>query len=305
MSGMRFHANPYLLLTLANLFWAGNWVVGRAFRDEVPPFALSFWRWTIALLLLLPFAWPHLRRDRPALIAAWPWLLLCGTLGTGGYNALAYMGLQYTTAINGLLLNSFVPIMIVSLSWLLLGRRLGGKEALGILVSFTGVIAIVARGEPSTLLALALNVGDIWVLASVLVWAIYTLLLPHRPTVHPYSFLLVITIVGLIALAPFYAWEIHSGRHVTLSPASVSGIIYTGVFPAFLGYIFWNRGVAEVGPARAGLFMHLIPAFGIVLSVAFLSEQPRLYHLAGIGLIFSGIWLNTRPSIPVSLPNRP
>ena len=290
---MRLRTNPYLLLTLANLFWAGNWVVGRAFREDVPPLALSFWRWVIALGLLLPFAWPHLRRDKSALIAAWPWLLLFGALGTGCYNALAYMGLQHTTAINGLLLNSFVPIMIVSLSWLLLGRKLGVRESLGIAVSLTGVVAIVVRGDPSALLDLALNVGDLWVLGSVVAWSAYTLLLPHRPDVHPFSFLTAITIVGLVVLAPVYVWELSSGRHIVPTPASLLGIAYTGIFPAFLGYIFWNRGVAEVGPSRAGLFMHLIPAFGILLSIVFLSEQPRPYHLIGIGLIFSGIWLNT------------
>lgn len=289
---MRLHANPYLLLTLANLFWAGNWVVGRAFREDVPPLALSFWRWTIALILILPFAWPHLRRDKPALIAAWPWLLLFGAIGTSGYNALAYIGLQHTTAINGLLLNSFVPIMIVSLSWMLLGRKLGLREATGIVISLTGVLAIVVRGNPSALLGLALNVGDLWVLGSVVAWSAYTLLLPHRPNVHPLSFLAAITVVGLLVLAPVYAWEISTGRHIVLNPASLLGIAYTGIFPAFLGYIFWNRGVAEVGPSRAGLFMHLIPAFGILLSIAFLDEQPRFYHLMGIGLIFSGIWLN-------------
>ncbi|MCK9382041.1 MAG: DMT family transporter [Sulfuritalea sp.] len=288
------HVSPYLLLTLANLFWAGNWIISRAFRGELPPVALSFWRWVVALLCLLPLALPHLRRDWPQLRAAWPWLLLYGALGTGGYNVLVYGGLQYTTAINGTLLNSFVPIMIVLISWLLLGKRLHGREAAGILVSFIGVLGIVAHGELQRLRELTLNVGDLWILASVLAWSAYTLLLARRPLVHPLSFVTAISVTGLIFLLPLYFWEMAQGRHITPTPGAIAGIVYTGVFPAFLGYILWNRGVAEVGPARAGLFMHLIPAFGIVLSMIFLGEKPAPYHAVGIGLIFAGIWLNTR-----------
>lgn len=288
------HVSPYLLLTLANLFWAGNWIISRAFRQELPPVALSFWRWGVALLCLLPFALQHVRRDWPRLRAAWAWLLLIGALGTGGYNVLVYGGLQYTTAINGTLLNSFIPIMIVLISWLLLGKRLHAREAIGILISLLGVLGIVAHGDWQRLRELTLNVGDLWILASVLAWSAYTLLLSHRPTVHPLSFLTAISFTGLIFLLPFYAWELAQGRQLIATPASIAGIVYTGVFPAFLGYILWNRGVAEVGPARAALFMHLVPAFGIVLSMIFLDEQPALYHAIGIGLIFAGIWLNTR-----------
>jgi len=286
--------SPYLLLTLANLFWAGNWIVSRAFHAELPPVALSFWRWVVALLCLLPLALPHVRRDWPQLRAAWPWLLFFGALGTGGYNVLVYGGLQHTTAINGTLLNSFIPIMIVLISWLLMGRRLHLREATGILVSLAGVLAIVARGEVRHLLELTLNVGDLWILASVVAWATYTLLLARRPAVHPLAFLAAISFTGLLFLFPFYLWEMARGRHVIASAGSIAGIVYTGVFPAFLGYILWNRGVAEVGAARAGLFMHLVPAFTIVLAMIFLDETPAPYHAAGIGLILSGIWLNTR-----------
>jgi drug/metabolite transporter (DMT)-like permease len=288
------HVSPYLLLTLANLFWAGNWVISRAFRGELPPVALSFWRWVVALLCLLTISLPHVRRDWPQLRAAWPWLLFFGALGTGGYNVLVYGGLQHTTAINGTLLNSFIPIVIVLISWLFLDRRLHGRELAGIMVSFVGVLAIVSHGEWQHLRELTLNPGDLWILGSVLTWSAYTMLLSRRPAVHPLSFLTAISVTGLIFLVPFYLMEIAGGRHIVPTPDALAGIVYTGVFPAFLGYILWNRGVAEVGAARAGLFLHLIPAFGIVLSMIFLDEKPALYHAIGIGLIFAGIWLNTR-----------
>jgi drug/metabolite transporter (DMT)-like permease len=291
---MAVRVSPYLLLTLANLFWAGNWIIGRGMRDDVPPLALSFWRWVIALLFILPLAWPHLRRDWPKLLAAWPWLVLCGLLGTACYNALAYVALQYTTAVNGLLLNSFIPIVIVCLGWLFLGKKLRPIEAFGITLSFLGVLAIVARGDPATLAALRINPGDIWILVSVLAWAVYTLALPHRPQVNAMSFLAAIVVIGLVSLVPFYVWELAAGRHINPTPEALAAIAYTGIFPAFLGFLFWNRGVAETDPAKAGLFIHLLPAFGIVLSMIFLDENPALFHFAGISLIFTGIWLNTR-----------
>lgn len=289
---MRLH--PYLLLILANLFWAGNWVVGRGIRDSVPPLALSFWRWVIALAFILPLAWPHLRRDWPRLAAAWPWLLLSGLLGTACYNALTYLGLQHTTATNGLLLNSFIPVAIVALAWIFLGKRLKTAEAAGIAVSLAGVLAIVARGDPATLAGLHLNMGDVWIIISVFAWAVYTLLLPHRPEVHAMSYLAAIAVIGLVGLLPAYAWELAEGRHIDPTPAALAAIAYAGILPAFLGFVFWNRGVEAVGPARAGLFIHLLPAFGILLSIAFLGERPEGYHAAGIALIFGGIWLNAR-----------
>lgn len=291
---MHLRFPPYLLLTLSSLFWAGNWIVGRGFRADVPPLALSFWRWSIAFLLVLPFAWPHLSRDWPKMRANAGWLALMGLLGIAAYNTLAYLGLRYTTATNGLVLNSFIPIAIVALGWVFLGKRLRGIEALGIAASLCGVLTIVVHGDPAVLAALTLNIGDIWILVSVFVWASYTLMLPHRPDIHPMSFLAAITVFGLIELAPAWLWEMSEGRHVVVSLPSLLAIAYTGIFPAFLGFVCWNRGVAEVGPAKAGLFIHLMPVFGIVLSVIFLGERPEPYHALGIALIFVGIWLNTR-----------
>lgn len=294
---MRLRFSPYLLLSLSSLFWAGNWIVGRGFRADLPPLALSFWRWSIALLLVLPFAWPHLARDWRKIRARWGWLALMGLLGIATYNTLAYLGLRYTTATNGLVLNSFIPIAIVALGWAFLGKRLAGVEALGILLSLAGVLVIVARGDPAVLAGLEFNIGDLWILVSVVVWAVYTLMLPRRPDIHPMSFLAAITAFGLAELAPAWLWEMSEGHHVVISLPSLAAIAYTGIFPGFLGFVCWNRGVAEVGPARAGLFIHLMPVFGVVLSTLFLGERPAPYHGLGIVLIFLGIWLNTREAI--------
>ena len=291
----RFHANPYLLLTLTALFWSGNMVLGRGIRADVPPLALAFWRWAIAFVLVLPLALPHLKQQWPLLRAGWKPVLFLGLVGVGGYNTFAYISLQYTAATNAVLLNSFIPIVTIAISWAFLGKRLHRLEGLGVFISLAGALTIVARGDPAVLAHLNLNIGDVWMLGAVLVWAIYTVGLAWRPAgVHPMLMLAAMTAVGLATLAPAYAWEMMQGRRINVSIGSLASLAYVGIFPSFLGYIFYNRGVAEVGANKASLFIHLMPVFGTLLAAVFLAEIPHWYHYLGIGLIFTGIWLTMR-----------
>jgi len=286
--------HPYLLLVLTTLFWSGNMVIGRAIRDQVPPLSLAFWRWAIALALVLPLALPHLRAQWPLLRSSWKAIIVLGLLGVGGYNTLAYIGLQYTPATNAVLLNSFIPIATITLSWIFLNKHLRSVGCPGVLLSFIGVATIVCRGEVETLARLSLNVGDLWMLAAVFTWALYTIGLQWRPAgVNPMLLLAAFTIVGLLALAPGYAWEIAQGKTIRVSAGVLAGIAYTGIFPGFLGYVFYNRAVAEVGANKASLFIHLMPVFGTLLSAIFLDEIPQLHHYLGITLIFAGIYLTT------------
>jgi drug/metabolite transporter (DMT)-like permease len=287
--------HPYLLLSLTALFWSGNMVLGRGIRDDIPPITLALWRWAIAFACVLPLAWPHARAQWPMLRSGWRPLLVLGVLGVGGYNTFAYIALQTTTATNAVLLNSFIPIATVALSWAFLKRHLTRLQGLGVLVSLCGAVAIIARGDPAVLLHLSLNEGDVWMLGAVLVWAIYTVGLQWRPAgVHPMLMLAALIAIGLLALLPAALWEmLVAGRSMKFSLATIASVLYVGVFPSFLGYIFYNRGVAEVGANKASLFIHLMPVFGTLLSIAFLGETPQWFHLAGIALILSGIALTT------------
>ncbi|MBP5997865.1 MAG: DMT family transporter [Azonexus sp.] len=290
-----FYTNPYLLLTLTVLFWSGNMVVGRGIRADVPPLALAFWRWAIAFVLVLPLAWPHFRAQLPLLKKGWKPVLILGVLGVGGYNTFAYLALQYTSATNAVLLNSFIPVATIAISWAFLGKHLRRLEGLGVFISLCGALTIIARGDLAILTHLKLNAGDVWMLGAVLVWAIYTVGLAWRPAgVHPMLMLAAMTAVGLAALAPAYAWEMMQGRQINVHLGSLASLAYVGIFPSFLGYIFYNRGVAEVGANKASLFIHLMPVFGTILSAIFLAEIPQWYHYLGIGLIFTGIWLTTK-----------
>jgi drug/metabolite transporter (DMT)-like permease len=287
-------ALPYFLLVLVTLFWGGNWVVGRALNQNVPPVALAFWRWMVALALLLPFAAAPLARDWPRIREHWKSLALLGLLGTGMYNVLAYGALQYTTATNGALFNSLLPILIIVLSRLILGHKLTGRQSAGVAVSLCGALLIIARADLATLTQFDLNRGDVMLILGMLVWALYTVALRWRPEgLHPLSFLAAIIAFGLAACVPLYLWEIASGRLIVATTGALAGIAYAGVFPALLAYIFWNYSVQRVGPNIAGLFTHLVPVFGVFLSAIFLGESLHAYHLGGMALVFAGIYLTS------------
>lgn len=289
-----WHPSPYLLLVLTTLFWSGNFVLGRAVHTVFTPFTLSFWRWAVALVILLPFVWTSLREQGPLIRRHGPILLLLSVLGVVNFNTFVYIGLQSTTATNALIMLSVTPVLIVALSFLLLRQTVTGWQALGILISLAGVLVIVGRGEMGALLARQFNPGDLWVLAAVASWALYSVCLRWRPVaLKPLNFQAATMVIGMTILTPLYSWDLAQGRVVAISIATVGSILYLALFPSILAYIFWNRAVAELGANRTGQFLHLMPAFGAVLSMVFLGERLYGYHAAGIALIALGIWLAT------------
>ena len=165
--------NPYLLLTLTPFFWSCNWIIGRGLASDIPPMAMTFLRWFFAVLILFPFALPELRRDWPIVRRHAPTMLFLGVIGVGSHNALAYAGLNYTTATNGVILNSFIPVMIIALSRVFLRERLNRPQLIGVVVSLTGVLAILSQGSLATLAAFRLNVGDLLVILSMAIWAVF------------------------------------------------------------------------------------------------------------------------------------
>jgi len=285
---------PYLLLTLAVLFWSGNFILGRAFHNEIPPVALSFWRWVGAAALVTLPALPHLRRDRQALVQSWRSILLLATLGIAAFNTLAYSGLQYTEALNAFLLQSLMPVLIVLLSFLLFSEKVTKFQGAGILVSLCGAVLIIARGDADILLSLSVNRGDLLVFTAIVCYAGYTAMLRKRPLVHPLAFIATIFWLGSLIIFPFYLWETQTVAALELNPANLMVIAYVMVFPSIVSYLCYNRGVELVGANRAGLFIHLMPVFGSLMAVVFLGEIFRWYHGLGIMLIGAGIYLATR-----------
>ena len=295
---MRIKAHPFLLLTQTTLFWAGNFVMGRAVKSSIPPISLAFWRWALALVILIPFAIPHLRTQWPLLKQNWRLLSVYGVLGVTCFNTFVYIGLHSTTATNALLLNSVIPILIVLLSHLLADTPVSHRQVFGIAISLTGVLTIVCRADLAVILTLQINSGDIWILLAAVSWALYTFLLRQRPAeLHPLSFLTSVMAVGLIPLSALYAWELSQGNCFVLNIANIASILYAALFPSVLAFIFWNQAVREVGPNKAGIFLYLMPVFGAILSAVFLGESIRAFHLIGMALIFTGIHLTTRAPV--------
>jgi drug/metabolite transporter (DMT)-like permease len=291
----RAGASPFVLLTLAPFFWACNWIVGRGLSGDIPPFAMTFYRWLFALAILAPFALPRVRRDWPLLRANWKAMLLLGAIGIGSHNALAYLGLNYTTATNGVILNSFIPVMIVAFSWIFLRERLSAIQLVGVAVSLVGVLTILSGGSLTALAAFRLNGGDLLVVLSMAMWSTYTIGLRWRPpTLDMITFLFAIVCVGELVVLPFYLGEATFGRQMIWTWSSVAALLAVGLFSSVLAYIFWNRGVDQVGAPVAGLFVHLMPVFGIVLAWLVLDERLHAFHLIGIALILTGIMITSR-----------
>ncbi|RYY26709.1 MAG: DMT family transporter [Sphingomonadales bacterium] len=297
----RLWAAPYVLLTCTALFWAGNSIVGRGASELVPPLALAFWRWSGALLLVLPLAWPHLRRDAAILRSSWRTLLILGTLGIGAFNTILYIGLQTTSAVNGLLLQSLQPGLILLFGAILFAERTRIVQILGLLLSIAGALTILSRGDLSSLVALRFNGGDLVIAGAVIIWSLYSVLLRKRPQVHPLSFLAATFAIGVVVLLPFYVAEVLSGRLIESRTESWLAIGYVCIFPSLIANLCYNRGVELVGSAAAGLYLNIMPIMGAFLAMIFLGEAIRPFHLAGIALVAVGIacatgrWRRTHP----------
>ncbi len=285
----------WLLAALPPLFWSGNFLLARIMADQIPPVQMSLWRWVAAFLILLPFGLHAVRGHGARLRAELPFLVVLGGVGITAFNCFIYAALHHTTVVNAALINTLLPVFTFILAALILRETLTPRQATGVAVAVAGAALIVARGTLGTLAALDLNRGDLLVVAGVMFWALYTVLIRWRRTALPLMLFLTVTVgFGVLLHLPFVAWEYARVGGFAVTPGTVSAILYFAVFPSVLAYIFWNKAVAALGPGRTGMFIYLMPVFSSVLGVAFLAEPFRAYHGAGIALIFAGIWLVTR-----------
>jgi drug/metabolite transporter (DMT)-like permease len=284
---------PYLLLMLANLAWASNWVVGRALRDAFPPVALSFWRWSIAVVLLAPFVIPRLR-GRWAVVWRRRWLfLLLAATGVASFQAIIYAGLDYTTAINATLLYTASPLVMVLMVWLIDGRPATFRQFLGMTLLFLGVLAIVARGEWHNLAGLHFNRGDLLIFGSIPIWCLYSVMVRRRPPeLDGLSFMFVVMAIGLVLMSPAYLAETAWVRTPNWSWSIAGIMIFLAVTSSILAYLCWNRGVELVGADRAGFTSPFQPAMTAALAMIFIGEPFHIYDAAGFVVIVAG-WLLT------------
>ena len=283
---------PYAMATATVLFWSGNYVLARSVIETFPPVALAFWRWVLAWAILMPFAWPAMRAAWPIIRANWVRLTVLGALGIPGYNTMVYFAFHTTTTINAAVLNSTMPLAIVVLSWLLFRERLTRWQTGGVVVSLFGVLWIVARGDPATVMALDVTPGDFWMIGAVIVYALYMVLLRLRPAgLGGLAFLGVTVTIGVIVLLPLYLaeWILVGAPQLTWSNAG--SVTYMAVFASILAYIFWNHATATIGANKTGVFIHLVPVFTTVMAMTFLDESLAWFHVVGMAAVLAGVML--------------
>ena len=286
--------SAFFLLALANLFWSGNWIAGRALRDSFDPITLNFWRWAIATLAMAPFALPALRGNGALLRRHAGILLVLALTGIAVFQSLVYLGLRSTTAVNAVLINSSIPLFMLLCSWVIERERASPRQIGGMLVSLAGILVILSRGSPGALLELEVHAGDAWILLAMPVWGIYSVLLKRRPPeLGGLPFLFVISLAGVVMLLPFATFAAVRGPMELPTAAEALGVLYMGLMASVVAFICWNRGVAAVGANAAGFTVHLLPAFGTVLAIVLLGETFAPFHAAGIAIILGGVLLAT------------
>jgi drug/metabolite transporter (DMT)-like permease len=285
---------PLLAGVLAMLCYAGSFIAVRDVAGVVPPAAITFLRSAIAIVILYPLCRKSLHAQWPIIRKHWKFLALQGGLIIVCGNGIMFVGLQFTTAINGSLINSAEPVAIVAVAWLMFRDRLTAMQWAGVLVSLAGVLYLIGRGKLGVLLNLDLNIGDVLVFISIICWAIYAVLMRRVPKeLDRLNFLFAILVAGAIASFPFWILEniYYLPTPLTWTTAGVTGGL--ALFASIFALLWWNRAVEGLGASRAGLLLHLIPVYTVILAVWLLNEEPFLFHAVGIGLIGIGIYLTT------------
>ena len=288
----------YLLLILTVLFWSGNFIVGRGIHNEIPPMTLAFWRWAVALLIILPFSLGHIVHQFDIIRRNLKILTVLAILSVTNFSIFIYMALKLSTATNTVLINSMIPIYIVMVSRLGFKERITLRQSIGIAISLAGLMFIIANGNLSTLISVRFSKGDLWTICAGISWALYSVLLRKCPTeLNSLSFLATLIIIGTLFISPFYIWEMSTGKTMNISQATIGSIVYVALFASILAYIFWNKAIQIIGANKTGIFIHLMPVFSIILAIIFLNEELREYHVKGTILIFTGIFLTTAGKI--------
>ena len=293
-SGNWLADQPYLLLSITALCWAGNAIVGRLAAGHIPPVTLSFLRWAFAFLIILPFAWKHLVHDWAAIRSRLGIMILLSITGIGAFNTLQYWALEHTQALNTLLLQSAGPLVVAAWSLVLLGVRLTLAQAAGILLSLAGVLVILLHGDLTKLSGIDFNIGDLIFLVALAIFGIYSVLSLKRPNIHGLSFVAFTFGAGAACLIPPFIWELFARPPMQIDTANLLTLAYVALFPSTIAYLCFNRGVQLIGANRAAPFFHVVPVFGTVMSIVFLGENPQAFHLIGFALVLTGVFVASR-----------
>jgi drug/metabolite transporter (DMT)-like permease len=285
---------PYLVLLLPPLFWAGNFIVGRAFSAELGAITMSFYRWLLALCLLAPFAYSRVRQELPIILNHLPILTVLALLSVASFNVLLYLGLRDTEATNALLINSSIPVWIVLFGVLFYNDSLTLRRGLGILVSLLGVSFLIFSGQSQ---GMTVNPGDLWVISSSIGWALYSLTLRKKPSgLSGLGFLAYIVLFGVCFNGLLLAINPLDEAPLPMTLDTLYAVGYVAIFASLGAYVCWNYGVGQLGAQVAGQYIHLMPFYGVLLASLFLNESLSYHHWVAGGLIATGLILALRQS---------
>ena len=289
---LRFFSNqPYLLVFLATLFWAGNAIAGKIAVGHISPFVLTSLRWLVALMLLAPFALQHIKNDWKVIRGKLIFLFALGAVGFTVFNNMMYLALTTTTAINVAIIQSALPLFIFILNLAFFQISVSKFQAIGFPLSLIGVATITFQGSFSLLAELRLNVGDVLMVGAVCAYGIYSVFLKNKPNIHWLSTLAVLSCAALIASIPFSVYEIYSGRAAVPDLIGFSVVLYTALFASLLAQAFWIRSVELIGSNSTSMFINVVPIFGALFAVVFLGEEFQFFHAIGILLIIGGVYI--------------
>jgi drug/metabolite transporter (DMT)-like permease len=298
---MSANFKAYLMLTLCAFFWSGNFIVGKfATLYEVPPLTLNFFRWSIVWIILIPFTFKDIFLNIKIIKEKFYSILLMSITSISIFNSVVYYSLNFTQVLNGALMISTIPVLIIFISFIFRVEKINLNQILGIILSITGVVIIITQLEFSRLIHLNLNKGDLWLLVAMLSWAIYsTMLKTHKTGLNYLTFISVIVTLGLIFLFPQFLFEFNNQELIKFNFAFFLIISYVVLFAGLGAYIFWNKAVLIVGPSRAGIFLHLMPVFSSFMAIFLLNEKFMNFHIFGAIAIVFGIYLSSKKT---SLP---
>jgi drug/metabolite transporter (DMT)-like permease len=298
----RWLANrPFVLLAIAALCWAGNAIVGRLAVGHIPPVTLAFLRWGLGFVFLLPVTWTYLKRDWTAIRGRFGLMFVISLTGIAGFNTMQYWALEHTQALNTLLLQSAGPLFVAGWSLMLFGIRLTLAQAIGIVVSLTGVLVILLHGDLTAIAKIDFNKGDLIFTIALLLFGLYTVLSMKRPPIHDLSFLAFTFACGATILIPPLILELMFRPVMQFNVPNFLSTLYVAIFPSTIAYLCYNRGVRLIGANRAAPFFHVVPLFGSVMAIVFLGETPQLFHFIGFALVVAGVIVASRkPSVTSS-----
>jgi drug/metabolite transporter (DMT)-like permease len=284
--------SSYILLFLPPVFWSSNFIVGKALVGIVPPWTLNTGRFTVSALILLPAL--LYRKEWPPR-ETWLPLILMSITGVFAFNAVLYIGLRYTSAINATLVNATTPVTTALIAWLMIGEEITRRRVAGILLSFAGIGWIVSHGSLDTLLSLNFNVGDVIVFFATSLWGFYMVMAkPMMRHFSPLALTSITTVIGALFLLPAAALELDAQPVDLWRSEVILAFLYLGIFPSFLSFLMWNRSVQTFGPGRASLAYNTLPLFAVILAGIFLDEALRVYQIVGGIVIIVGVLIGTR-----------